>query len=68
MPCVYTRVTCVLIVLRCNHAGCFGSKRNENAFTILGQERNLELEAPSLSEKNDWVRAITYLIASRRGR
>lgn len=46
--------------------GCFGSNRNENAFTVVGKDRTLELEAPSLTEKNDWVKVLNYLIACTR--
>jgi len=42
--------------------GCFGSKRNENAFTLLAAERTLELETRSLAEKRDWVNAIGFLM------
>jgi len=45
--------------------GCFGSKRNENAFTIVAKERTLELEASGQKEKSDWIAAIQHLIDSR---
>ncbi len=42
--------------------GCFGASNVENAFTIIANERTLELEAPSQSEKKDWLAALQYLM------
>ncbi len=43
--------------------GCAGSKRPELAFTIVTQDRTLELEAPTAKDKTDWVNAVNMLIA-----